>query len=79
MLGVLPGIVGSVQALEAIKLILGVGEPLRGRLIAFDALEMSFREFKLRVDPGNEVTWEKRDRIEITELEGLCSPALAKP
>ncbi len=79
VLGVLPGIVGSVQALEAIKLILGVGEPLRGRLIAFDALEMSFREFKLRVDPGNEVTWEKRDRIEITELEGLCSPALAKP
>ncbi len=75
MLGVLPGIVGSIQALEAIKLILGVGEPLRGRLVAFDALEMSFREFKLRIDPGNEVTWENRDRVEITELDGLCMPS----
>ena len=75
VLGVLPGIVGSIQALEAIKLILGVGEPLRGRLVAFDALEMSFREFKLRIDPGNEVTWENRDRVEITELDGLCMPS----
>ncbi len=76
VLGVLPGVVGSIQALEAIKLLLGVGEPLRGRLIAFDALEMSFREFKLKVDPSNEVTWENRERIEITELEGLCMPTL---
>ena len=75
VLGVLPGIVGSIQALEAIKLLLGVGEPLRGRLVAFDALEMSFREFKLRIDPGNEVTWENRDRVEITELDGLCMPS----
>ena len=75
VLGVLPGIVGSIQALEALKLLLGVGEPLRGRLVLFDALEMSFREFKLRVDPDNEVTWENRDRIEITELEGLCMPS----
>jgi molybdopterin/thiamine biosynthesis adenylyltransferase/rhodanese-related sulfurtransferase len=75
VLGVLPGIVGSIQALEALKLILGIGDGLRGRLIAFDALEMTFREFKLRVDPGNEVTWENRDRIEITELDGLCMPS----
>jgi molybdopterin/thiamine biosynthesis adenylyltransferase/rhodanese-related sulfurtransferase len=75
VLGVLPGIVGSIQALEAMKLILGVGEPLRGRLVAFDALEMSFREFRLRIDPDNQVTWENRDRIEITELDGLCLPA----
>ena len=74
VLGVLPGIVGSIQALEALKLLLGVGEPLRGRLVVFDALEMSFREFKLRVDPDNQVTWENRDRIEITELDGLCMP-----
>ncbi len=74
VLGVLPGIVGSIQALEALKLLLGVGEPLRGRLVAFDALEMSFREFKLRVDPDNKVTWENRDRIEVTELDGLCMP-----
>ena len=77
VLGVLPGIVGSIQALEAIKLLLGVGEPLRGRLVAFDALEMSFREFKLRVDPDNHVTWENKDRIEVVELDGLCMPTVA--
>ena len=75
VLGVLPGIVGSIQALEAIKLILGIGDGLSGRLIAFDALEMSFREFKLNIDPGNEVTWENRDRIEVVELDGLCMPS----
>ena len=77
VLGVLPGIVGSVQALEAIKLILGVGDSLRGRLVAFDALEMSFREFKLRVDPSNEVTYDNRDRIQVGELDGLCMPTLS--
>ena len=77
VLGVLPGIVGSIQALEAIKLILGVGDGLSGRLVAFDALEMSFREFKLNVDPNNEVTWENRDRIEIVELDGLCMPSIS--
>ncbi len=75
VLGVLPGIVGSIQALEALKLILGVGEPLRGRLVAFDALEMSFREFKLGIDPDNRVTWENRERIDIVELDGLCMPS----
>ena len=79
VLGVLPGIVGSVQALEAIKLIIGVGDSLRGRLVAFDALEMSFREFKLRVDPANEVTYDNRDRIEVGELDGLCMPTLKRP
>ena len=77
VLGVLPGIVGSVQALEAIKLILGVGDSLRGRLVAFDALEMSFREFKLLPDPSNEVTYDNRDRIEVGELDGLCMPTLS--
>ena len=75
VLGVLPGIIGSIQALEAIKLILGLGESLRGRLVTFDALAMTFHEYKLRVDPGNEVTWENRDRIEVAELDGLCLPA----
>jgi molybdopterin/thiamine biosynthesis adenylyltransferase/rhodanese-related sulfurtransferase len=74
VLGVLPGIVGSIQALEAIKLILGLGDSLSGRLLAFDALEMSFREYKLRVDPTNEVTVANADRIEIVELDGLCMP-----
>jgi len=74
VLGVLPGIVGSIQALEAIKLILGLGDSLRGRLIAFDALEMSFREYKIPVDPSNQVTHENRDKIQVVELEGLCMP-----
>ena len=75
VLGVLPGIVGSIQALEAIKLILGLGDTLVGRLLAFDANEMSFREFKLRKDPTVEITWENRDKIQVVELDGLCAPA----
>ncbi|MCH7789791.1 MAG: molybdopterin-synthase adenylyltransferase MoeB, partial [Acidobacteria bacterium] len=77
VLGVLPGIVGSIQALEAIKLVLGIGEPLTGRLVTFDALEMTFREYRLQRDPSNAVTWEARDRIEIVELDGLCMPTLS--
>src|SRR5215210_2935246 len=71
VLGVLPGIVGSIQAVETIKVLLDLGDALIGRILAFDALDLTFREFKLRADPDNEVTWENRDRIEIRELEGL--------
>ncbi|MGB5758127.1 MAG: molybdopterin-synthase adenylyltransferase MoeB [Acidimicrobiales bacterium] len=77
VLGVLPGIVGSIQALEAIKLLLELGDSLRGRLLAFDALEMSFREYRLNIDPDNEVTYANRELIKITELEGLCQPQLS--
>jgi molybdopterin/thiamine biosynthesis adenylyltransferase/rhodanese-related sulfurtransferase len=76
VLGVLPGIVGSIQALEAIKVLLGLGEPLIGRILAVDTTEMSFRTFNLRPDPANEVTWANRDRIVIRELDGLCAPGL---
>jgi sulfur-carrier protein adenylyltransferase/sulfurtransferase len=48
---VLPGIIGVVQATEAIKVLLGIGEPLIGRLLTYDALGMRFREVKLRRDP----------------------------
>lgn len=51
VLGVLPGIIGVMQAVEAVKLICGIGDPLIGRLMNFDALAMKFREFKLRKDP----------------------------
>jgi molybdopterin/thiamine biosynthesis adenylyltransferase/rhodanese-related sulfurtransferase len=74
VLGVLPGIVGSLQAIEAIKLLLDLGDPLIGRLLAYDSLEQSFREFKLRKDPANEVTYENRDRIVVAELDELCMP-----
>lgn len=67
VIGVLPGIIGSIQALEAIKLIVGIGDPLIGRLLAFDALELEFHEYKLGADPANPVTWANRDRIEIIE------------
>jgi molybdopterin/thiamine biosynthesis adenylyltransferase len=77
VLGVLPGIVGSIQALEAIKLILGHGDSLVGRLLAFDAAAMEFHEFRLNVDPKNQVTYANRDRIEITELDGLCAGVVA--
>ncbi len=74
VLGVLPGIVGSIQAIETIKLLLGLGDPLVGRLLAYDSLEQSFREFKVQVDPANEITWANRDRIQVAEMEGACMP-----
>src|SRR5437667_5429885 len=52
VLGVLPGIIGSIQALETIKWIIGAGDPLIGRLVLFDALRLKFRELKLRKDPN---------------------------
>ena len=66
--------VGSIQALETIKLLLGLGDSLSGRILAIDTLEMSFRTFKLRPDPSNPVTWENRDKFQVRELDGLCAP-----
>ncbi len=77
VLGVLPGIVGSIQALETIKILLGLGEGLVGRILSVDTTDMSFRVFKLRPDPANEVTYANRDRIIVQELDGLCAPGLA--
>jgi molybdopterin/thiamine biosynthesis adenylyltransferase len=76
VLGVLPGIIGSIQALEAIKVILGLGDPLIGRILAIDTTTMDFNVFRLRADPANEVTYANRDRIQIMELDGLCAPGL---
>ena len=77
VLGVLPGIVGSIQALETIKLLLNLGESLIGRVLAVDTTEMAFRTFKLRVDPSNPVTYANRDRIQVKDLEGLCGPQMS--
>ncbi|MBX3314183.1 MAG: molybdopterin-synthase adenylyltransferase MoeB [Actinobacteria bacterium] len=79
VLGVLPGIVGSIQAIETIKLLLDLGDPLVGRLLAYDSLEQSFREFKVQVDPANEITWANRDRIRVAELDHLCAPLPLEP
>ena len=73
VLGVLPGIVGSIQALEAIKIILDLGDPLRGRLLAYDALEQSFRSFKVRRDPNCPACGENAN-IVIAEYDDLCLP-----
>ncbi len=76
VLGVLPGIVGSIQALETIKVLLGLGDPLIGRILTVDTTEMEFRVFNLKPDPRNQVTYDNRDMIQIRELEGLCAPRL---
>ena len=62
VLGVLPGIIGSIQALETIKLIIGAGDTLIGRLLLFDALKLQFRELKLRKDPACPLCGEHPDR-----------------
>lgn len=77
VLGVLPGIIGSIQALETIKLLLGIGDSLVGRILSIDTTEMTFHTFKLKVDPDNEVTWTNRDRIVVRDVDGLCAPWLS--
>jgi sulfur-carrier protein adenylyltransferase/sulfurtransferase len=74
VLGVLPGIVGSIQALEAIKLLLDLGDPLVGRLLAYDALEQSFRAFKVRRDPECPACGEHAAPIVIAEYDEHCLP-----
>jgi len=78
VLGVLPGIVGSIQALEAIKLILEIGEGLSGRLVVFDALEMSFHEYKIDRDPKNQITWKNRDQIQLEGNEETSQTNIAQ-
>lgn len=74
VLGALPGVVGTLQAIETLKYLLGYGDSLAGRLLAFDATEMSFNEYKINRDPANQIIWENRERIEVADLEGLCAP-----
>ncbi len=77
VLGVLPGIVGTIQATEAIKLIIGVGEPLIGRFLIFDALRMRFRELKLRRDPECPVCGDRPTVRELIDYEQFCGVAPA--
>jgi molybdopterin/thiamine biosynthesis adenylyltransferase/rhodanese-related sulfurtransferase len=74
VLGVLPGIVGSLQAVEAIKVLLGIGDTLQGRLLAYDALEQSFRTFKVRRDPMCPACGPDAGEIVIAEYDDLCMP-----
>jgi molybdopterin/thiamine biosynthesis adenylyltransferase/rhodanese-related sulfurtransferase len=74
VLGVLPGIIGSIQAVEAIKLILGVGDDLSGRLLAYDSLEQSFRTYKMLRDPECPTCSIDPERIVIAEYDEPCMP-----
>jgi molybdopterin/thiamine biosynthesis adenylyltransferase/rhodanese-related sulfurtransferase len=74
VLGVLPGIIGSIQAMEAIKLLLDLGDPLIGRLLAYDALEETFRTFRVNRDPNCPACGEGAADIVIAEYDEYCLP-----
>ncbi|MGH8992298.1 MAG: molybdopterin-synthase adenylyltransferase MoeB [Acidimicrobiia bacterium] len=76
VVGVLPGIVGSIQALETMKVLLGLGDPLIGRLVSYDALEQSFRTFKLHRDPACPACG-VRATIRIADYDEYCLPHLS--
>jgi molybdopterin/thiamine biosynthesis adenylyltransferase/rhodanese-related sulfurtransferase len=81
VLGVLPGIIGIIQATEAIKLILGAGQPLVGRLLLYDALQMRFRELKLRRDPDCPVCGDHPTIRALVDYDAFCgiTPPQAQP
>jgi adenylyltransferase/sulfurtransferase len=72
VLGILPGMIGIVQATETVKLILGTGEPLKGRLLLYDALGMRFRELKLRKNPECPVCGEHRTVTKLIDYQQFC-------
>ena len=77
VLGILPGVVGTIQATEAVKLIIGAGEPLIGRFLIYDALRMRFRELKLRNDPDCPVCGDHRTVTELIDYDQFCGVAPA--
>ncbi|MGJ3239711.1 MAG: molybdopterin-synthase adenylyltransferase MoeB [Anaerolineae bacterium] len=72
VLGILPGTIGTMQATEAIKLILGIGEPMVGRMMLYDALDMEFNTIKVRKDPNCPVCSVPRDDVELIDYEIFC-------
>ena len=79
MLGVLPGIVGSLQASEALKLIIGAGETLTGRLLLFDALHTTFDEVTVKKDPGCPVCGDSPSITEYIDYVEFCAGQRAAP
>jgi len=73
VLGVLPGVVGTLQATEAVKLLLGVGDPLIGRQLRYDALAMEFVELKMHRDPNCPVCSKDPEQIEFIDYEQFCA------
>ena len=76
VLGMLPGVIGAIEAIEAAKLILGLGEPLVGRLLIFDALAMEFRQVKLRRDPKCPLCGDEPTIHELIDYEQFCGAPL---
>jgi adenylyltransferase/sulfurtransferase len=72
VLGVLPGIIGSLQAMETLKLLLGQGDTLLGRLVLFDGLALSFRELKVRKDPQCPICGEHPTQTKLIDYEAFC-------
>ncbi len=72
VLGVLPGTIGTLQATEAIKLITGVGDPMIGRMMLYDALDMSFTNIKVRKNPNCPVCSIPADEVELIDYEAFC-------
>ncbi len=79
VLGVLPGIIGSIQAMEAIKLLLDLGDSLSGRLLAYDAMEESFRTYKINRDPNCPACSVDPDQLVIAEYDEYCMPHPLQP
>jgi molybdopterin/thiamine biosynthesis adenylyltransferase/rhodanese-related sulfurtransferase len=79
VLGVLPGVIGVIQATEAIKLITGIGEPLIGRFLIYDALRMRFRELKLKKDPDCPVCGTHPTVTKLIDYEEFCGLRTADP
>ncbi len=79
VLGILPGVVGTIQATETVKLIMGVGEPLVGRFLVYDALRMRFRELKLRKDPECPVCGDSPTVTELIDYEQFCGVTPTAP
>jgi adenylyltransferase/sulfurtransferase len=72
VLGVLPGVIGTLQAVEALKQLAGIGEPMIGRLLVFDALAMRFRELRIRKDPGCPLCGEHPTVRELVDYDAWC-------
>jgi molybdopterin/thiamine biosynthesis adenylyltransferase/rhodanese-related sulfurtransferase/molybdopterin converting factor small subunit len=79
VLGVLPGVIGTIQATETVKLIMGIGEPLIGRFLIYDALRMKFRELKLKKDPDCPVCGTHPTVRALIDYEQFCGVAPAAP
>ncbi|RZP29213.1 molybdopterin-synthase adenylyltransferase MoeB [bacterium] len=79
VLGILPGVVGTIQATETVKLIIGVGEPLINRFMIYDALTMKFRELKLRRDPECPVCGDRPTVTQLIDYDQFCGITPASP